>query len=78
MKLDNGRTRELSSGCGTFFSILMYLLLIIFAIQKLGIMAQRRKVYLHEMHLEHHFDDSFVFAGENGLNVAIVYENFKN
>ena len=30
------------------------------------------------MHLEHYFNDSFAFAGENGLNVGVVYENFKN
>ena len=64
MKLDNGKRRELPSKIGACLSIMIYLLIALFVIQKIETMVQRHKVFMRDTNLRTYFHEDYSFGSE--------------
>ena len=69
MRIDEGR-EVLPSKMGALCSILLLVILITFASYKIYILQARKSIDIIQAVKENHFDHTYVFGPEQGLNIA--------
>ena len=57
---------------GAFCSLLLQILVIVYAGYKIDVLVGRKDVDILQAVQEGHLDDSYIFTGEQGLNVAVT------
>ena len=74
MRIDEGKD-VLSTRTGAFCSIMLAIILLAYAGYKVSILEGRKSIDIVTALRENHFDDSHVFSGEQGLNIAVAVFN---
>ena len=77
MKLD-GRTQFVRSYAGSLCSILILLVTALYGFQKLVVLIEKKDVSVLSTTLDSFYDENFVFAYEDGFNVAVAFTGFNN
>ena len=71
MRIGNGRD-SLPSKMGVFYSFLLIIILLMYAGYKISLLEGRKSIDIVQAVKENHFDDTYVFTGEQGLNIAVA------
>ena len=61
---------------GAFCSILLFIILIAYAGYKISILEGKKSIDILQAVKENHFDDSYVFQAEQGINFAVAIGDF--
>lgn len=72
MKLDRGED-SIKSLMGSFCSIILTIIILTYAIQKLDVFLGKKDVDILSTVNDLHFTDDDVFSYENGLNIAVAF-----
>ena len=72
--MDEGRA-ALPSSMGAIFSIVLNLLIWAFAYYKIRILIQKTNIDILAAVTKDHYDDSYIFGAEQGLNIAVAVIN---
>ena len=63
---------------GAIFSIVLNLLIWAFAYYKIRILLQKTNIDILAAVTKDHYDDSYIFEANQGLNIAVAVINRKN
>ena len=77
MHIDDGK-RTLPSKMGSLCSILLTVLLIMYAGYKISILEGKKSIDIVQAVQENHFDDTHIFTNQQGLNIAIAVFSYFN
>ena len=74
LMIDEGRG-VLPSKMGTFCSIFLLILMIIFTGYKISVLQGKKSIDIVQAVKEKHFDASYVFGADQGFNIAVAVFN---
>ena len=75
MKLDQGITK-VYTWSGFAFTLLLVLIIGVYAAQKVGVLVERSDVDIFETELISYFDETYSFGAESHLNLAVAIAAF--
>ena len=77
MQLDAG-TDSIKSLMGSFCSVLLTIIMITYASQKMDVLTTRKDVDVHATIHDNHWTDDKVFSAKNGFRVAIAFTTYSS
>lgn len=75
LRIDGEGRDALPSKLGAIFSILLMIIMLLFTGYKISRLTGKKNVDIIQAVVENHYDDEFVFGGEQGLNIAVAVLN---
>ena len=69
---------SLPSAAGLFFTVLLYLIVGGYTLQKIEVMISKRGLETMSVVKTNFYDDSYVFDQEQGLDIAVAFTDFDN
>ena len=77
MKIDK-RQSTMTTSVGSVFSIILFIIVVMYTFQKANIMIKREDDYVMTSNQDSFFDLDYKFDFEKGFNIAVAFTAFDN
>ena len=77
MKIDK-RQSTMTTSVGSIFSIILFIIVVMYTFQKANIMIKREDDYVMTSNQDSFFDLDYKFDFEKGFNIAVAFTAFDN
>ena len=74
----NGDNTVVQSYVGSVCTLMIFLVTILYALQKMDVIISKKDVDILSTVKEGFFDDDYVFSHENGLGIAVAFTGYNN